>query len=293
MMNKKAYSYLGLCTTILLLSGCVTAGAGSNVAVQTTVEKTNRSVQTIEKDVATLTRTTADISARLNATEQKLLAIQTLTEDNQHGIAQLQTSLDTLTRFIYQQGNMTPPTGPVVTPPTAAIVNPGDSLVSMPPTGINPPPPTTGTLSPGPSVSTTPPTGVTPDMSVDIDQHYRVAQDYYSKGDFGNALKEFYAHTIQYPNSIHFANAIYWRAHCYFKMENFHNAVKGYEKLRTNHPTSEKVPFSIYNEAVAYSRLQQPEKAKALFQQLIREYPNDATTERARAGLRQLQGIAQ
>jgi tol-pal system protein YbgF len=286
MKNKKAYTYLGMGTTILLLSGCVTAGAGSSVAVQTTVEQTNRSVQNIEKDVAMLTRTTADISARLNATEQKLLTIQTLTEDNQAGIAQLQTSVDTLTRFLYQQGNMTPPTGPMVTPPPGVSVNPGDPLITPPVTGTNP-------GVPGPSVSTTPAPGVTPDMSVGIDQHYRVAQDFYSKGEFAAALKQFDAHTIQYPNSTHMANAIYWRAHCYFKMEDFPNAVKGYEELRTNHPTSEKVPFSIYNEAVAYSRLQQPEKAKGLFQQLIREYPNDAATERARAGLRQLQGIAQ
>ena len=157
---------------------------------------------------------------------------------------------------------------------------------------VTPPTPGGAEVAPvvPPGQAVTPPAaGVT----MNTDQHYRAAQDYYAKAEYSSALRQFDEHLTKFPRSPHIANATYWRAHCYFKMEDYPNAVKGYEQLRTQFASSEKVPFSIYNEAVAYTRLEQPDKAKALFQQLIREYPDDAATDSARKGLRQLQGLSQ
>ena len=276
---------------LLMLSTSVTAVAGRSSSLQKTVDETQRTVQSMEENltrsVNSLSQSTADIAARIDATEQQMRELLTLSEDNQRSIAQLQAAVDELLRVAYQSQGLTPPGGATVIPPM--ITDPGQPPGTMisPPPGITVTPPiTTGQ----PPITTAPPVAV---VATNMNQHYRAAQDYFTKGEYSSALKQFDEHILKFPTSPHLANATYWRAHCYFKMEDYPNAVKGFEQLRTQFASSDKVPTATFNEAVAYSRLGQPDKAKALFQQLIFEYPDDATTEQARKVLRQLQGLGQ
>lgn len=287
MKNIKTYSYMSIAAVAILLGGHATTAhaARGTAALQGSVDETNRNVQSMQQDLKSVSSSTADIAARMNATEQQLRVLTTLAEDNQHSIAQLQSSIDDMMRVLYQQRGLTPPTGPSVsTTPGLAPTVPG----TVPPaTGFNPSQPV-----PTPQISTTQTSvPLNPAASLGADQHYMAAIASYDKGEYSAALKQFDEHVVKFPTSPHLASAVYRKAHCYFKMEDYPQAIKGYNQLRLNHASSEKVPFSIYNEAVAYTRLGQPDKAKTLFQQLIREYPDDATAESARNGLRQLQGL--
>ena len=287
MKTIKTYSYMSIAAIALMLAGhATTAHAARGTAeIQATVDDTNRNVKSMQQDLQSVTSSTADVAARMNATEQQLRLLTTLAEDNRHSIAQLQSSIDNLMRVLYQQRGLTPPNGASVST-TPGEMQPTPESIQSPANGITPQP------VPTPQITTTQPTvSVNPTATLGVDQHYQAAQESYKKGEYSAALMQFDEHVSKFPTSPHLANAIYWKAHCYFKMEDYPQAVKGYEQLRLNHVSSEKVPFSIYNEAVAYTRLGQTDKAKNLFQQLIREYPEDAATDQARSGLRQLQGL--
>lgn len=297
MKNNKPYSLLTL-SIAFMLSGCATAGSGvSSVSIQATVEQTHRTVQTMEQELTNVSHSTADIAVRMDASEQQMRTLITLSEDNRQSIAQLQASMDDLMRVLYQREGLTPPSNNiVVTPPLLGQPLTGNTTTTSTPGGIGTQPlsgETVGTPAPNNTILTTPPIPVGEDPTINIDQHYKVAQEYYRKDEYSLALQQFTEHITLYPQSPHLANATYWRAHCYFKMEDYPQAVKEYEQLRTQFPSSTKISFALYNEAAAYIQLGQTEKAKALLQQLIREYPDDANAEPARKGLRQLQGLSQ
>ena len=285
MKNTKTCSVLAL-STALLLSVCTTAGAAgssSKAMAQDTLRTVQNMEQTLTESITSLTHSNADIAARMNATEQQMRTLVTLSEDNQRSIAQLQDSIDQLMRVLYQQQGRTPPRdGFDVLPPT-----PDEPVLPRQPTDPLQDP----LISDPPVVAPVLPT--VPNTKMNMDQHYRKAQEHLGQEEFSIALKLLDVHIARFPNSPHLSNATYWRAQCYFKLGDYLQAIKGYEQQRLQFPASEKVTASLYMEAVSYTHLGNQEKAKALLQQLIREYPDDANAEKARDGLRQLQGLGQ
>lgn len=293
---KKVKHYMAAALSVTMLtSGCATAGGvtggGSSGNVNNTVYQTHRMVQNIEQNltgsVSTLTRTTAEIAARIDANEQETRRLVSLAQENQRKLDTLQATLDDLVVTMYRELNLSPPVRTTV-PSQPSGGNTPTIQVDPPVT----PQPESTTVSP-----TVTPTIETPTAAespaADASQHYRSAQEAYSSGDFNAALQQFDEHLTTFPNSPHVANATYWKAHCYFKMGDYTQAVQGFSDLRSKYPSSEKVPIAMHNEAVAYSRLGNNDRAKSLFQQLIREYPDDVATEGARDKLRQLQGLSQ
>jgi len=298
MRKGNGFSAVAL-SMVLLSSGCATAGgspAGGSSQMQNTVYQTHRMVQNLEQNltgsVSTLTQTTAEIASRIDSSEQEIRRLVGIAEENQRKLDSLQFSLDQLTATLYQQLNLSPPTRPNIPP------QPGISTGPVPQQpGVETQSPATQPQLP-PQI--TPPQIAPPNTSVEPtlddlnpEEHYRQAQQYYSSDDFAMALKQFDDHISTYPRSAHIANATYWRAQCFLKTGDYPEAIKGFELFRSQHGSSGKIPIAMHNEAVAYSRLGQSERAKALFQQLIREYPDDVATEGARKNLRQLQGLGQ
>jgi tol-pal system protein YbgF len=275
----------------LLSSGCATAGGApsGSTQVQNTVYETHRIVQDLSGSVSTVTQTTASISARMDSNEQEMRRLVSMAEENQRKLEGIQFTLDQLVATLYQQLNLSPPTRLNI-PPQPGL-NP-DGVPQQPGVEVRPPAPQpqiTPPLTPPPVIA--PPE--TTRAPVDAKEHYRVAQQYFSDDDYAMALKQFDDHIATYPDSPYVANATYWRALCQLKTGDYSEAIKGFDDFRSKYGSSGKIPVAMHNEAVAYSRLGQKERAKALFQQLIREYPDDVATEGARENLRKLQGLGQ
>lgn len=294
MRRGKGFASVAL-SMALLSSGCATAGGvsptGGSGQVQNTVYQTHRMVQNLESSVANLTQTTAEISSRMDASDLEMRRLVSIAEENQRKLDGLQGTLDQLTATLYQQMNLSPP---------ARTTPPVDSNA-----GRIPQQPEVQVVPPSPQPQITPPDTTRPEIAPpgellettgsanDPEEHYRIAQQYYSDADYAMALKQFDEHLAKFPTSPHLSNATYWRAQSYLKMGDYPAAISGFEQFRTQHSSSGKIPIALHNEAVAHSRLGQTERAKALFQQLIREYPDDVATEGARKNLRQLQGLGQ
>ncbi len=299
MLKGKCVAALAM-SVALLSSGCATAGGSptGSSQLQNTVYETHRMVQNLEQNlsgsVSNLTQTTAAIAARLDSSDQEIRRLVSMAEENQRKLDGLQFTLDQLTTTLYQQLNLSPPP----TRPNIPAQPQGN-------TGTIPRQPGVDVLPPAPQPQITPPVTSPPDIlppggaeetssvGSDPEAHYLQAQQYYTNEEYTLALKQFEDHIANMPRSPYVANATYWRAQCYLRMGDYPEAIKGFETFRSQFGSSGKIPLAIHNEAVSYSRLGQTERAKALFQQLIREYPDDVATEGARKNLRQLQGLSQ
>ena len=271
----------------LIVASCATTGGGGSIGgndpVRSTVYETHRLVQNLERElggsVERLNETTADLLARIEASDRETRRLLSVAEENQVKLEQLQRSLDDLTDTIYKQFNLTPPVRPgqrrstFVPPPRDVDIQRGGIVVQPPDDREQPPP----------RIDTTPP-------PLDSNAHYRQAQELYTREEYQQALQQFGAHLALFPNTRHAANAQYWKAHCHFKLGEYEPAIDEFQRLRTLYPDSGKVPTAMHNQAVSFSRLGQIERAIDLFKDLILEYPNDVGSESAREKLRQLQG---
>lgn len=288
------FSWLSL-GIVLAASGCASAGPSGD-HLRSTIYATHRMVQDLDENlsgtVSQLTQTTAELTTRLNATDQELRQLQSVAIENQRKLERLQASLDSLTSTLYRHFNLSPPQrvtpppsrpgGVTIEPPTTAPSRPFEQETTEP--GVQVSPPQQSEITP-------PPESPAPPPGVDAVSHYRSAQQLYAREDYAAALEMFDEHLRLFPDSQYADNALYWKAHCHFKLGEYQQAIEGFNQLRERYPASDKVPTAMHNQAVAYSRLGQNARAVELFQRLIREYPDDPATEGARQKLRQLQGL--
>lgn len=290
MRKGNEFSVLAL-SFVLLSSGCATAGApaGGSGQLQNTVYQTHRMVQELSGSVTTLTQTTAEISARMDSSEQEVRRLVSIAEENQRKLEGLQFTLDQLTATLYQQFNLSPPVRPNI-PPQPGL-NPG-VIPDQPGIQVQPPAPQPQITRP----TTTPPEIAPPETTLapsDPTEHFRGALTLYGDDHFAPALAQFEAHITDFPRSPYVGDAVYWRAQCYLKIGNYAESIKGFDNFRSQYSSSSKISTAMHNEAVAYSHIGQPERAKALFQQVIREYPDSVAAVGAREKLRLLQGLGQ
>lgn len=297
MRQDRVTHVLALVFVWVTITGCATAGGGgggttSSDQVRNTIYSTNRMVEdlnrTVSDSMASLTTTSAEMNARIDAQEQELRRLSSLSVENQRKLEVLQQSLDELTVTLYRHFNLTPP------PRTSAPISPGGARdgVSSGVGDISVTPPTSdsfsssGELNP---VTVLPPTGAAPVQdSVSV---YNAALEQYKAENYTDALTGFTAYQQQFPGSDKAADAQYWKAQCYFRLGDYQRALGEYEQVWTNFPNNPIVPTAMHNSAVSYSRIGENARAIEMFQRLIREYPDDVAAESARSMLRELQGL--
>lgn len=264
---------------MLLTSGCASAG-GSSSQLQSTVYSTHRMVQELSQNlsgtVTQLSTTTAELVARIGASDQEMRELLSVAQENQYKLERLQYSLDTLTATLYRHLNLSPPESSVPPAPSRPI---GRA-------------PTRGEIRVEPPLGQPQPDTGTPEaQAISETAHFEEAKQLYKDESYVDALRHFEEHLSLFPDSKHTVDAEYWRAHCRFKMGEYAEAISGFDEFREQFPDSARTPFAMYNQAVAYSRLGQNARAIELFQRLIREHPDDAATEGARGALRQLRSL--
>jgi tol-pal system protein YbgF len=277
--------YVASTVVLTLASGCASTGGGGGGQMQNTVYATHRLVQNLDRNLSgsvnKLNETTADLVARVEASDTENRRVRSLVEENQKRLEDLQQALDNLTTVLYRELELSPPStvGRSVTPPpvdSSSEVRPGRVEVQSPPA----------------VVTAAPPIATPPDSNAEAaPDHYRHAQQLYLRDEFALALEEFDSYLRLYPNTENAGNAQYWKAHCHLKMDEFDQAISEFKVLVRDYPSNIKVPFALINQAVSCSRLGQNDKARALFEKTISDYPNDAAAPRAREYLRQMGDI--
>ena len=103
---------------------------------------------------------------------------------------------------------------------------------------------------------------------------YLVANTYYEKGEYDKAKTEFSDYINEYGDNALFAPSSYAGvAACYEQEGNFLEAANYYEKSAKKYPADYAVPYHLYSAARCFEKANEPEKSKALIEQIVDKYP--------------------
>ncbi len=280
------------CAALAMLSmvGCATSMAAGKGQMESTVYDIHRRVVKLDNGLDSTLQQMNALVERLNQSDENTRRTLSIAEENQRKIEQLQKDMTDLKSKAYSQWGLTAPRATGQTP----------SVSILPPAGSDVPPPVsvnTGamqesepveTAAAAPVVTATPTPAAT--SGEDPQVHYQRAQRDYANGDFQKALNEFNDHLRMWPGSETASNALFWKAKCNLKLGDHRGAINDFEQLRKEYSSSTKVPFAMHNEAVAYSNLGESDKAKALLQEVVANYPVSPAAEQAKVDLQRLGG---
>lgn len=314
-MRVKLVSVM-LVAALSALAGCSTMGGGSQL--QNTVYDTHRRVVTLDKSVQTsvtsLNQTTAELSARVDNTDQQMRSVQSLLEENQVRLTQLQKRFDDLANVLYREKGVTPPpSAPGAVSMDVRVEGGGDPVVPVLPQTASPAAPTpampslpaAAPMSSGaeaspelesvssdltPAAPAAPAAPATPAVDpAQAEADYQAAQQSFAKKDFRAAYEQFSSFSQKYPASEHVSNALFWEARSLQGMEDYESAIKQYEQLRSGYPTSRYVSHAMHQQAVCHARLGQTARAIKLMEDVVAQYPVTPAAEQAKEDLKKLQ----
>lgn len=114
---------------------------------------------------------------------------------------------------------------------------------------------------------------------------YASAYENFRAGKYEQARQEFQSYLKAYPQSEYAANAQFWIAECYFNEKNYEQAVLEYEKVITGYPGSTKLPYALLKQGLSFLQLGDKTSARAIFQSIIKDYPNTNQASIARSKL--------
>ena len=263
----------------LLSAGCGTMGGGNQM--KNTVYETYHIVKGQGESVAKLNQTAAELTARLNDSDQQARALQSTLEENRVKLENVQRTLDNLAATLHRQMNLSPP----VAGPGAPGSYPGSADAGLGGQITVSPPPAAGVLPPAPGPVAAPPTAPAVAAAGSPDADYRRAQQSYANKDYAAAVQQFDAILQRYPNHELCAPAQFWKGYALFNLGKYEEAVTELGKFRANYPSNDRVSHALYIEAMAHKGLGQAARADALLKEILEKYPNTAAWEKAKSEL--------
>lgn len=111
--------------------------------------------------------------------------------------------------------------------------------------------------------------------------------------EYGKAAREFSAFLRTFPNSSLADNSQYWLGECYYGERRFQEAIDEFERVFALYSASSKVPASLLKIGYSHLELKQPSMARAVFQQLVRTYPQSPEAIKAHGRLQDVNALLQ
>lgn len=157
---------------------------------------------------------------------------------------------------------------------------------SAPPVDPNAPP------DPAAPVAQAPPSS--PGVPASSQNYYDRAFSDYAVGQWDMAIQGFQEYIKRFPDAPSSARAQRLVGECYFFMGKFAEAVAAFEEVIKKYKGSDAtadVPDAYYKQGVAYEQLKQPDRAKANYELLTRDYPNSNAALQASQTLKQMSTV--
>jgi tol-pal system protein YbgF len=270
-----------------LLAGCTTTGSSGQI--EATIHDTHRRVvkldKSIDASVGRLNETSATLATRVEQGDQQTRRLHTIAEENQKRLEDLQRELAALKTVAYRRWGLSVSSGPDYGGPITPLSSPQVDVVVVTP-GETDNTATTPGITPVPPAST--PVG-TYDIGDPV-LYYDQAKKSFLNGDLEAALQKFQDFLRRFPTAADAPGAKYWVAKCHANLGRDQEAIRGYQALRVDHPKDTKVPFSLHSEAMVCARLGQTQRAIALLQEILDQYPMSVPADSAKSDLKKLQG---
>lgn len=257
-----------------VLAGCVSSSRNEQL------DSLSRGVGAVNKNMTSVTQQLADISTRLDSTEQSSREAQGLQQENQAKLDRLEKSISDLTNKVYKMNGFTPAppvnpggaefTPPPVTPPpnVAAPVPPAEPPVESPPPPPPPPPVKTADAGAAPSEGAV--------------AEFNAITNVYNKKDYAAALTGYDGFLKKYANTPYASKAQFWKGMCVLQMGKTEEAIVEFDKVRKNYPQSDKVPSSLLYKAKAYQKLGQTDRTLQILREIIDNYPMTPEADQAK-----------
>ena len=122
----------------------------------------------------------------------------------------------------------------------------------------------------------------------DKDSLYALAYETFKEGKYDKARTEFKNFLTQYPNTEYSDHAQFWIGECYYFEKKYEEAILEYDKVVKNYPKGRKVSSALLKQGFAFLMLGDKTSARAILQQVIKDYPNTSQERTARAKLNEL-----
>jgi tol-pal system protein YbgF len=112
----------------------------------------------------------------------------------------------------------------------------------------------------------------------DKESLYAQAYESFKEGKYEKARNEFQTFLKAYPDTEYSGNAQFWIGECYY-------FEKKYEKVIKNYPEGNKVPYALLKQGLSFQSLGDKASARAILQNIIKDYPNTNQARIARSKL--------
>lgn len=118
--------------------------------------------------------------------------------------------------------------------------------------------------------------------------YYEASFDLIKERDFDKAQQAFSAFLRKYPNSQYAGNAQYWLGEVHLVQGDLQASGKAFALVSHNYPQHNKVPDSLYKLADVERRLGHADKARAILQEVVAQYPQSSAAQLAQKDLGKL-----
>jgi len=246
--------------------------------------------QHIQSVIGTLEQISTTFSGRLDAYEQQ--RSRTSHQRNPGAALPLQESLASPMSHQSQNLNQavlstnsrsSTPSGQEMTLPSYRLSNDGPSGPSMVTASVSP-------LNGTPSSHVSSPSPIEK-YTQNERTAYQNAFNLLRAKDYGKAAREFSSFLRTFPNSSLADNSQYWLGECYYGQRRFQEAIDEFERVFALYSSSSKVPASLLKIGYSHLELQQPSMARAVFQQLVRTYPQSPEAIKAHGRLQDVNAL--
>lgn len=122
----------------------------------------------------------------------------------------------------------------------------------------------------------------------DKESLYTLAYETFKEGKYDKASTEFKNFLNQYPNTEYSDHAQFWIGECYYFEKKYEEAILEYDKVVKNYPKGSKVSSALLKQGFSFLMLGDKTSARAILQQVIKDYPNTSQERMARAKLNEI-----
>jgi tol-pal system protein YbgF len=112
-----------------------------------------------------------------------------------------------------------------------------------------------------------------PPAADDAAEDYRAAVELVKAGKSDEAIAALHAFLQHYPRHDYADNAQYWLGETYYAQKDYQHALAEFRATIETYPRGNKVPDALLKVGFCYASLGQPDKAKAVLEQVVTLYP--------------------
>ena len=281
MRIQQIYPWLALPLLAAVFSGCATGGVrGMDTLVADMHKRVTLLDEELEPSLAQLNENAAALIQRVNENERQIRLLTSLVEENQHKLDKLIQMLADLKTTLYRHWGIS--TAPVGSGGPSA----GSGVQIVPPSSR----PDAGSASTRNARDAAAPP-VTPPPSTDKSvADYIAAKEQYEQEDYEGAASAFSRYLDAYPNASEAHKAQFWLGKSYLNQSQYSRAIREFEVLRRDYPDSSYMPFALHNQAVGHYKLGERNKAIALMEEVVANYPTSTASKHAARDLEQIRG---